>query len=218
MVTRCARDRRPFRRAARVRTSSSCRAWQIGTYRAPRNVRDVVRVPGRGLGCATTRRCLRFGHAVRPASPPRGPVAAWGGPFDHRPDLRIPAHVLRLARAQRPNPGRPIPRFGSARRAGTARCRRSWHSARLRRCSTLPQWPPTTTTRSTCATAPRSNCSTARASASGSSSGSTSTTRPLGSNVLRVVGKGDKERRVPFGHPRRSGGDRVAGESADRGW
>ena len=81
------------------------------------------------------------------------------------------------------------------------------------RCSTPRRCGPTTAARSARATWRSSSSSTPPASASASCAGSTSTTSTTSRRVVRVFGKGRKERTVPYGVP----ADRAIGTWLARG-
>ena len=119
----------------------------------------------------------------------------WRSTHHDRSAVGNPSHLLPLGTADRSGPPRSSLRL--AARRNIASCRLCWPAATPRPCSTSRRWRPTTTSRSPSATRPSSSCSTPRASG-GELTGLDIDDVDLASNVVRVIGKGDKERTVPF--------------------
>ena len=99
-LTRCARDRRPFRRVARVRAPPGLRTGQIAPYRACLRA-GRRRVPRRGR--CRRRRGPAVGHPRRPAGLARRALPPRSRAGDDRANVRLAAHLLRLAGAHRPD-------------------------------------------------------------------------------------------------------------------
>ena len=162
--------------------------------------------------------------AARPPGPPRR--AAGARPRPAPPCAAGSPRAARAGTAARPRPGtrRPPGRFTAwLRRAGltpedvglrlvSPKAHRTLPDvlapdqarAAVESAARAPRSP------SGCGTPSSSSCSTPAASASASSSASTSTTSTAGRRLLRVLGKGRKERSVPYGVPAERGARRLA--------